>query len=174
MEFEPRLAAQLDRHWDSLEGKVAILTLWINDSGESGVVRAEILQKFTPKLKPGYGPGQADIDYDVLFVSPEGSKPAKAEDGDWQQVGRLNQLYQHHKHLVAAYRRKLQTADMMSLSSTMNNMYAGMMKGMAADAAAQRAPAAVNQRPLNRGPGFVTRNRTAGQRTLTKNRCSPH
>jgi hypothetical protein len=138
MEFEPRLAAQLDRNWESLEGRVAILTLWINGSGESGIVRAQILQKFTPKLKPGYGPGQADIDYEVLFVSPDGSQPAKADDGDWQQVGRLNQLYQHHKHLVAGYRKKLQTADMMGLSATMNNMYAGMMKGMAADAAAER------------------------------------
>ena len=139
LEFEPRLAAQLDTHWDSLEGKVAILTLWMTGSGEPAIVRAQVLQKFTPRLKPGYGPGQADIDYDVFFVSPEESKPAKAEDSDWQRVGRLNQLYQHHKGLVSAYRRKLQTADMVGLSATMNNMYSGMMKGMAADARAQAA-----------------------------------
>jgi tRNA A-37 threonylcarbamoyl transferase component Bud32 len=139
LEIEPKVAAELDKHWNSLEGKVAILTLWVAGSGEIGIVSAQILQKFTPRLKPGFGPGQADIDYDVLFVSAEGSKAAKADDGDWQKVGRLNQLYLHHKHLVAAYRRKLQTADMAGLSTTMNNMYAGMMKGAAADAAAQRS-----------------------------------
>ena len=139
LEFEPMLAMQLDRHWDSLEGKVAILTLWMTGSGEPGIVRAQILQKFTPKLKPGYGPGQADIDYDVFFVSPEESKLTKGEDSDWQRVGRLNMLYVHYKGLIAAYKRKLQTLDMVGLSAAMNNMYAGMMKGMAADARAQAA-----------------------------------
>ena len=139
MEFEAGLASQIDNHWRNLEGRVAILTLWINDSGKPGVVAAEILQKFTPKLKPGYGPGQADIDYEVLWVNPDGSKPAKADDADWQRVGRLNQLYLHHKHLVAAFRRKLQTADMAGLSNQMNSLYAGMMKGMAAEARQERA-----------------------------------
>ncbi len=139
MEFEPGLAAELDRHWRNLEGRVAILKLWTNNSGKSGIVAAEILQKFNPRLKPGFGPGQADIDYEVLFVNPDGSKPAKAEDSDWQRVGRLNQLYLHHKHLVAAYRRKLQTADMAGLQNQMNNLYAAMMKGMAAEAKQERA-----------------------------------
>ena len=106
--------------------------------GNAGIVGAEILQKFTPKLKPGYGPGQADIDYEVLFVSPSASKPAKAADADWQRVGRLNQLYLHHKHLSPHYRRKLQTADMAGLSAQMNNLYAGMMKGMAAEASRRK------------------------------------
>ena len=100
-----------------MEGRVAILTLWINRVRRKRNRPRRDPQKFTPKLKPGYGPGQADIDYEVLFVSPDGSQPAKADDGDWQQVGRLNQLYQHHKHLVAGYRKKLQTADMMGLST---------------------------------------------------------
>jgi hypothetical protein len=139
MEVEPGLASNLDKDWGALEGRVAILTLWITNSGEAGIVAAEILQKFTPRLKPGYGPGQADIDYEVLFVSPNGSKPGKADDADWQKVGRLNHLYLHHKHLVQAYRQRLQSADMARLTTQMNGLYADMLKGMAAEAATQRS-----------------------------------
>ncbi len=139
LEFEPHLASQLDSEWSAIERRMAILTLWFTSSGDYGVVRAEILQKFTPRLKPGYGVGQADIDYEVFFVTPDGSKAAKAEDSDWQKVGRLNKLYQHHKGMVNSIRKKLQNHDMLALSSQMNNMYAGMLKGIAIDATAQGA-----------------------------------
>ncbi len=148
-EVEPRLATKLDRlPGRFLAQSVAILTLWIDNSGQCGVVCAELLEKCEPRLKPGFGIGQADVDYRVRFLSPEEDKTGKAPDEDWQKVGRMNHFYTHWKHHVDGLRKRQQTATMAALTNTMGGMYANAMKGAAADAAAQGArQSAISGRP---------------------------
>jgi hypothetical protein len=139
-EVEPRLAHKLDRlPGRFLAQSVAILTLWFDNSGQCGIVCAELLEKCEPRLKPGFGIGQADVDYHVRFLSPEEEKTGKAPDEDWQKVGRMNHFYNHWKHHVDGLRKRQQTASMAALNNTMGSMYSSAMKGAAADAAAEGA-----------------------------------
>ena len=137
-EVEPRLATKLDRLPRKILGQsVAILTLWIDSSGNCGVVCAELLEKCEARLKPGYGIGQADVDYHVRFLSPEEDKTGKAPDEEWQRVGRMNHFYTHWKHHVDGLKKRQQTANMAALNATMGNMYASAMRNAAANAAAE-------------------------------------
>ena len=145
-EVEPQLAHKLDRlPGRFLAQSVAILTLWIDNSGKCGVVCAELLEKCEPRLKPGFGIGQADVDYHVRFLSPAEDKTGKAPDEDWQKVGRMNHFYTHWKHHVDGLRKRQQTASMAALTNTMGSMYSNAMKGVAADAASEAA----RQRAIN-------------------------
>jgi serine/threonine protein kinase len=138
-EVEPQLATKLDRLPRRLLGQsVAILTLWIDSNGNCGVVCAELLEKCEPRLKPGFGIGQADVDYHVRFLSPEEDKTGKAPDEEWQRVGRMNHFYTHWKHHVDGLKKRQQTANMAALSNVMGNMYSNAMKGAAAAAAAEQ------------------------------------
>ena len=130
-EVEPRLATKLDRlPGRFLAQSVAILTLWIDSSGQCGVVCAELLERTQPRLKPGFGIGQADVDYHVRFLSPEEDKTGKAPDEDWQKVGRMNHFYTHWKHHVDGLRKRQQTASMAALTNTMGDMYASAMRAL--------------------------------------------
>jgi serine/threonine protein kinase len=137
-EVEPRLATKLDRLPRKILGQsVAILPLWIDSSGNCGIVCAELLEKCEARLKPGYGIGQADVDYHVRFLSPEEDKTGKAPDEEWQRVGRMNHFYTHWKHHVDGLKKRQQTANMAALNATMGNMYASAMRNAAASAAAE-------------------------------------
>ena len=140
MEVEPRLAENLDGlKKDMLQDKLAILTIWITSSGECGIVQVEILQEFKIGRKPGFLGGQADIDYLTRVVTPDQSHDVnKADDAPWQEVGRMNRFYQHYKNLVNLMRKNAQTNEMLSQTASMNRAYGDMMKGAAANAAAER------------------------------------
>jgi serine/threonine protein kinase len=140
LEIEPRLASKLDGlNRKFLASSLAILTLWVGDSGDCGVVRAEFLQKCLPRLKSGYGIGQADVEYYAFPMSAEESKPGKVPDEVWQRPGRMILFYNHWKQRVNAMRRMQQTADMAALTNVMGDMYKGAMRGAAVDAAQERA-----------------------------------
>jgi serine/threonine protein kinase len=140
MELEPRLAANLDGLQKELwEDKLAILTMWITSSRECAIVRVEILQKFELRKKSGFLGGQADIDYWTRIVTPDQTHDVdKADDAPWQEVGRMNRFYQHYKNLVNMMRKNVQTKEMLNQTAFMNRAYGDMMKGAAAEAAAQR------------------------------------
>ncbi len=140
IEVEPRLARELESvNSDFLDKSVAILTLFIDNSGEFGLVRAELLEECTPRLKKGFGIGQADVEYKALTVSPEGAKSNTARDEDWQRVGRMNMFFVHWKRRVEGMNKLRQTINMTSLTNVMGSMYADAMKGVAAAGADERA-----------------------------------
>src|SRR5262249_2175268 len=127
---------------------VAILTLFVNNSGECGLIRAELLEETIPRLKKGYGFGQPDVDYKVLMVNVDGAKSIVARDEDWQRVGRMSLFFVHWKHRVDGMNRMRQTVDMNRLTSAMGSLYADAMKGVAAAAAAERGrQSAISGRP---------------------------
>ena len=80
LEVDPRLATKLDgmdsdllaqiaRHSDALDQR----------QGRFRLVAPEILERCEPRLKPGFGIGQADVDYFTLKLSasPQDPKPGK-------------------------------------------------------------------------------------------------
>jgi hypothetical protein len=149
VEVEPGLAKALDSVNSSfLRNSVAILTLIIDNSGECGLVRAELLEECIPRLKKGFGFGQADVDYKAMTVTHEGAKSSIARDEDWQKVGRMSLFFVHWKHRVDGMNRLRQTIDMAKLTNTMGSMYSDAMKGVAAAGAAERArQSAISRRP---------------------------
>jgi hypothetical protein len=140
VEVEPRLASRLDQLDPRfLHKSVAILTLLIDSSGDCGIVRAELLEKCEPRLKPGFGIGQADVEYYAMAVSPDEQSSNKSPDELWQKVGRMNHFFSHWKHRVDAMKRLQETLSMARLTNVMGSMYSDAMKGAANDAAMQRA-----------------------------------
>ncbi len=140
LEVEPRLARSLDSlDRKFLKNSVAILTLLVDSAGELGLVGAEFLERCTPRLKKGYGIGQADVEYQALSISPEASKSDKSPDEEWQRVGRMGPFFTHWKHRVDAMNKMRQTMSMAQMQNVMGSLYSDAMKGVAAAGAAERA-----------------------------------
>jgi tRNA A-37 threonylcarbamoyl transferase component Bud32 len=137
VDLEPRLAERLDAlSKDQLEQKPAILTLGITESGECGLVSVAILQKSQPRFKGGITP---DIDYWTLAVNPDGARPAKGEDADWQQNDRMLKLANYYKRMLNGQKRMFETMQMSQVQAQMGALWANVMREAAAADAAQRA-----------------------------------
>ena len=99
---------------------------------------AEFLEKCQPRLKSGFGIGQADVDYYTLTVDPKESKSGKAPDEQWQKPGRMNHFYIHWKRRVDGMRKLQQTMNMAALNNAMGSMYKAAMNGAAVNSIQQQ------------------------------------
>jgi hypothetical protein len=131
LEVEPRLAEHLDGLAPAqLRDKVAILTLWVTGVGTCGLVKVDLLEKVTPRIKKGYL-GQADLVYETLQMTPEGSRTARADDADWEQLGRMLHFANVYKGRFKAYRRMVRDSEAAQIGAQMNSMFGQMMRGVA-------------------------------------------
>jgi hypothetical protein len=128
LELEPRLAERLDGLDPAQrEDKVAILTLWVTGAGACGLVKVEILEKTTHRVKKGYL-AQPDINYETLLVTPVGSRLGKGDDGDWEQVGRMISFANEYKRRFKAHTRMVKDAEKDQITAQMNVMFGEMMR----------------------------------------------
>jgi hypothetical protein len=138
LEVEPNLAAQLDKLESSQwSDKVAILSLWFPGGGDAVLVKAEILLNFTTRLRKGFQP-KGDLEYQTLVVTPEKSEQGKGIDADWEEAGRMLHFANSYRDKVKALNRMQQDVQFSHLQETMGAMWSNMMKGAAAEAAAER------------------------------------
>jgi hypothetical protein len=136
LEIEPRLAAHLDElNSSQLEKKPAILTLGITDSGDCGLVSVAILQNSFPRLRGGMVP---DIEYQTLAVSPQGAKPAKGDDKDWE-TERMLKLAKYYKGILRLQKQMFENLQMSQVQAQMSSLWANVMREAAASDAQQRA-----------------------------------
>ncbi len=118
-----------------MEGKPAILSVAVADSGETAPFGASILQNSFPRLRGGMVP---DIEYVTLAVSPEGARPAKGDDKDWE-TERMHKLAKHYKGLLRLQKQMFENLQMSQVQAQMNTMWSNVMREAAAANAQQRA-----------------------------------
>ena len=128
LEVEPKLVEHLDRLApQQSRGKVAILTVWVANSGECGLVKVDILQAAHPRLMSGYK-HKPDINYEVLEVTPEGSRDVKAEDEQWEKPERLLALAHSYKTRVKADQKLWYNLKDNQILVRLNNLWAAAVR----------------------------------------------
>ncbi len=136
LELEPRLAGHLDAlHREQLENKPAMLTLRVTKAGACALVAVEILQKPYPRLRSGIVP---DMEYETLAVGPDGARPAKGDDKDWE-TERMLKLARYYKGLLRAHKPMFQYMQMGQIQAAMTTIWGNVMREAAAQDAQQRA-----------------------------------
>ena len=126
---EPKLAERLDQlEADLWKDKMSILTLWFTRDGAGLLVKVEILEKATPRVKRvGYSV-QADIEYETLLVTTEETRPFTANDAEWEQVGRMHSYAKAYKSRFKAYKQMVSNAQMNMIQTQMNGLFQNMMQ----------------------------------------------
>jgi Protein kinase domain len=139
LELEPKLAARLDAlETEKWKDRVALLTLWVADSGDCGLVKVEILEKASPTIRKFGYTHKGVVEYETLLVTPEGSRPARGDVDQWERVGRMNWIAQQFKKKVEVYKRMLRDNEQNMLSAQMNTMFGEMMRNAAVAEQQQR------------------------------------
>jgi serine/threonine-protein kinase len=140
LDVEPSLAEHLDRlDTDQWENKLAILSVFFTADKASVLVKAEILEHYETRLAPHKFSPTGDVEYFTLVVTPDGAKPAKGLDEDWEKPGRMLHFANVYKNRVKGFRNMLKQFEQLQLNNVMAGMYADMMKGAAAEAARQQS-----------------------------------
>ncbi|HZW30102.1 MAG TPA: protein kinase, partial [Isosphaeraceae bacterium] len=132
LEAEPRLADRLDTldlvHRDD---HVAILTVWVTGDGDTRLVKAEILEKTTYGVKPGYK-HIPYVEYQTLAVTPVESRRLKGDGIEWEKLERLLHFANLYKNRFNAAKKKMKDIETDRIGAQMNSMFGQMMKDVMA------------------------------------------
>jgi hypothetical protein len=132
LEAEPRLADRLDGlDLDRRPDHVAILTVWVPDSGAPRLVKVEILEKTIYGVKKGYK-HIPYIEYQTLALTPVESRHVKGDDIEWEKLERWLHFANLYKNRFNAAKKKMKDLEADRLGAQMNSMFGQIMKGVMA------------------------------------------
>jgi hypothetical protein len=137
LEVEPRLADRLaGLDLVRRQDHVAILTVWVTDSGACRLVKVENLEKATTRVGRGYKQTPR-VEYQTLAVTPVEARRLKGDDLEWEKPERWLHFANLSKHRVIAAKKKMKDNEADQIGAQMNNMFGQMLKNVM-DAEQQR------------------------------------